>query len=197
MHVEIDGRAEVHDDARAAIFRERRDAVGDAVGAHFLRVVVVDGHAGADARLDEEGFGVEIALGHLFEGGVQRRHHRTDDDAANFAGIEARQREQVAREDAVFVHGLVARGGQTPVGDQFGAAKNAEHRVGVAYVQSQKHQFLGCLGHVAGNDDGEAAILAADAQQPIGFQAIGDAGIGFRCGGDAHSFSPGETRCFG
>ena len=63
--VEIDGRAEIHHDARPAVFGERRHAVDDAVRAHFLRIVVVHGHARLDARLDEERLGVKIALGHF------------------------------------------------------------------------------------------------------------------------------------
>ncbi len=140
-HVEIDGRAEIHHDARPAVLCEGGHAIDDAVGAHFLRIVVVDGHAGADAGLDEKRLGMKISLGHLLERGIQRRHNRTDDHAVNFVGIEARQREQIAREDAVFVHGLVARGSQAPVGDQFLIAKDAQHRVGIADVQSQQHQF--------------------------------------------------------
>ena len=76
-----------------------------------------------------------------FERGVERRHHGADDHAANFVGIEAGKGKEVAREDAVFVHGLIARGGQAPIGDQFGVAKNAQHRVGIADVNGQQHQF--------------------------------------------------------
>ena len=55
--------------------------------------------------------------------------------------IEARQGKKIARQDAVLVHGLIARRGQPPVGDQLRAAKNAQHRVGIAHVNSQQHQF--------------------------------------------------------
>ena len=72
--VEINRRAEIDDDARAAVFVERGDAVDDAVGADFLRVVVVHGHAGLDAGLDEERFVAEVTLGHSarveFSGGT-------------------------------------------------------------------------------------------------------------------------------
>ena len=94
---------------------------------------------GLDAGLDEQRLALEIALRHSRESGIQRRHHRADDDAADFAGLEARQSEEVAREDAVLVHGLIARGGQPPVGDQLLAAENAQHRVGVAHIERQKH----------------------------------------------------------
>ena len=62
--VEIDRRAEIDHDARAAVFVEGRHAVHDAVRAHFLRIIVQHGHAGLDARLDEQRFALEIALRH-------------------------------------------------------------------------------------------------------------------------------------
>ena len=55
-------------------------------------------------------------------------------------GLQLREREKVARQNAVFVDGLVARGRQSPVRDEFLAAKHAEHRVRVAHIQGQKHQ---------------------------------------------------------
>ena len=79
-------RAEIHDDARAAVFSKGRDAVDDAVRADFLRIVDEDGHARLDARLDEQRLAAEIALGHACERGIQRRHDRADDHAADFAG---------------------------------------------------------------------------------------------------------------
>ena len=54
-HVEVDGGAEVHDDARAAVFVEAGHAVDQAVGAHFVGVVVADGDAEIGARADEHG----------------------------------------------------------------------------------------------------------------------------------------------
>jgi hypothetical protein len=82
----------------------------------------------------------EIALGHSCERGIERRHDRADDDAADFAGLETGESEEFAAEDAVFVDGLIARGGQAPVRDEFFAAEDAEHGVGVADIERQKHQ---------------------------------------------------------
>ena len=45
MHVEVDGGAQVDDHARAAVLVEAGDAVDQAVGAHFVGVVVADGEA--------------------------------------------------------------------------------------------------------------------------------------------------------
>ena len=50
-HVEVDGGAEVHDDARAAVFVEAGDAVHQPVGAHFVGIVVADGEPDIGARL--------------------------------------------------------------------------------------------------------------------------------------------------
>ncbi len=86
--VEINGGAEIDDDARAAVFFEGGDAVDDAVGADFLRVVVLHGHAGLDAGLDEKSFFAEVTLGHSGESGIQRRDDGADDDAADFARLE-------------------------------------------------------------------------------------------------------------
>ncbi len=55
-------------------------------------------------------------------------------------GSRLREGEEVAREDAVFVDGLIARGGEAPVGDEFDAAEDAEDCVGVADVEREKHQ---------------------------------------------------------
>src|SRR2546428_345525 len=53
-NVERGGGAEVDHDHRAAVGRERGDAVDDAVGAHVAGRLVEDRHPGAHARLDDE-----------------------------------------------------------------------------------------------------------------------------------------------
>ena len=96
----------------------------------------------------------------------------------NLARIEARQRKKIARQDAVFVHGLVARRGQPPVRDQLRAAKNAQHRVGVSDVERQQHQFASETS--PDMITSSRAIVAPHAQQAVGFEAIGGAGVSFR-----------------
>ena len=49
-HVEVDGGAHIDDDARAAVFVEAGDAVDQAVGAHFVGVVVADREADIGVR---------------------------------------------------------------------------------------------------------------------------------------------------
>ena len=124
-HVEVDRRPKIHHDARPAVLGERRDAVDDPVRAHLLRIIVVHRHSRADAGLDEERLGVKVLFGHARQRGVQRRHHRTDDHAANFVRIEIRDGKKIARQNTVLVHGLIPRRGQPPIGDQLGAAKDS------------------------------------------------------------------------
>ncbi len=67
--------------------------------------------------------------------------------------------EKIAREDAVLVHGLVARGGEAPVRDEFVAAENAEDRVGVADIEREEHQEASA--DVARKDEFDAAAVVA------------------------------------
>ena len=85
--VDCGGRAEIHHDARAAVFLKRRDAVHDAVRAHLKRVVNQHGHSCLNPRLDEQGLAAEIMLRHSGERRVQGRYNRTDNHAADFVGL--------------------------------------------------------------------------------------------------------------
>ena len=73
--VEVGAGAEVDDDRRAAVEIERRDRVGDAIGADLLRVVVEDRHAGLDAGLDHDGVEVEVAASPSGAGSRARAAH--------------------------------------------------------------------------------------------------------------------------
>ena len=54
-------------------------------------------------------------------------------------GINPRQSKQIAREDSVFIHCLIARRGEPPVRDEFRAAEKTQNRICVSHVQRQKH----------------------------------------------------------
>ena len=69
-HVEGYRRAEVHNDARPAVFLKGSHAVGDAVRAHFLRVIVMDGHSRARPRSEEKRLQVKVLPSHFLEHGV-------------------------------------------------------------------------------------------------------------------------------
>ncbi len=72
---------------------------------------------------------------------LRRGHNRADDDAADVLGVEASASVKRLRVRMLYlVHGLVARGGEPPIGDQRGAAKDAQHGVGVADIDGQQHQ---------------------------------------------------------
>src|SRR6267378_1841147 len=92
------------------------------------------------ARLDEERLYAAVAPRHFGERAIERRHHRADDDTFDRGGVEPGKSEEVAGEDAVFVHSLIARRGQSPVRGEFRAAENAQHGVRVAHVQCEQHQ---------------------------------------------------------
>src|SRR5690606_3216713 len=81
--VEGGGGAEVDDDGRPAVQVERGDGVGDAVGAHLLRVVVEDGQPGADAGLDHDRVVAEVALAHATQRAGDPRHRRAQADAGD------------------------------------------------------------------------------------------------------------------
>ena len=63
--IESGGRPEIDDDARASIFFERGHSVHNAVGTDLRGVVVMHGHSGFHAGLDEEGLEIEITLADL------------------------------------------------------------------------------------------------------------------------------------
>ncbi len=162
--VEGGGGAEVDDHAGASVFIEGGDGVDDAVGADFGGIVIVDGHAGLDAGLDEQWFRVEVALADLAQHGVERGHYRRDHDAVNAGGFKAGHGKKIAEEDAVFVNGaalprsdapvgyeaLVARrDGGAAIGMEFGyAGKNSEDGVSVADIENEEH--VGILLRVRG-----------------------------------------------
>ena len=137
--VEGDGGAEIHHHRGPAVFLEGSHGVGDAVGPHLLRIVVVNADAGLDAGPDEQRSEVEIALRQLGHRAVKGGHHRADDDSVNLAGVDAGQLQQVTRHEAVAVHGLLVIGHQAPVGQQPFTLVHAQQGVGVVDVNNQQH----------------------------------------------------------
>src|SRR5271169_947710 len=77
---------------------------------------------------------------HSGECRVQGRHNGADDHAADFFRLQFGQREKVTGEDAVFIYGSIARGGETPIGDQSFFAEDAQHRIRVTDIERQQHQ---------------------------------------------------------
>ena len=141
-HVEVDGGAHIHHHARAAVFVEAGDSVDQAVGAHFVRVVVAYGEPDIGARRDEHGFGVEVALGHERQGGIDGRHHARNDDAVDLGDIQARREEEIAQQDAPLVGGLFVDRAQAPLEKKFAAFESADRDVAVTCVKSQQHVRL-------------------------------------------------------
>ena len=154
------------------------------------------GMPGLHARLDEQRLLAEIALGHSGERGIQRRHDRADNHAADFARLEIRESEKIARENAVFVDGLIARGGKPPVRDEFLAAENAEHRVCIADIERQKHQDASA-DVARENRLDAAAVIARHAQHAARFEPGRDPGECFRRRGNLHVLPFEISRDFG
>ena len=83
-HVEVGRGAEVDDDARAAIERERRQGVRDAIGTNFLRIVREHGYAGPRPRLDDHVGDVRVvAVEHRPHLTQHRRHGRAQRDTGD------------------------------------------------------------------------------------------------------------------
>src|SRR5207237_7918807 len=120
------------DDRRTAVRRVRGDAVHDAIGADFLRIVDVNRDAGLHARLDEDRIDVEVLPDHRRDGKIQRRNDRRDDRA-----FEHGRADELSREDAVFVRRSFARGGQSPRADELFAAVETEDYVRVADIDDE------------------------------------------------------------
>src|SRR5205085_11876909 len=59
-NIEIDGRAEVDHDARTAVFPDSRDAIDQAIRAHFAGVVVKYSNSQVHTGRDEEGLAVKL-----------------------------------------------------------------------------------------------------------------------------------------
>jgi hypothetical protein len=94
---------------------EGGDSVHQPVRAQIRGGILQDRHSGLDARLNKERLQVEVLLADLAECGVDGRHHRGNNDVRHLAGIEAVHLEEIDEEHAVFVGGLGAMGGDSPV----------------------------------------------------------------------------------
>src|SRR5579863_1776581 len=138
--VKINCRAEVNGDARPAIFLKCSNTIHDAVSANFLRIVIVNGHSGADARLNKKRFTLEISPRCLGQSAVERWYNGADDHSTQGTAFNACERKQITGQDPVFVHGLIARGSEAPVGCKLCAAEYSEHRVCVPDINGEQHR---------------------------------------------------------
>src|SRR3569833_511873 len=84
-YFELCSSAEIDDDARAAVALNGGDAVSDAIGAEFRRVVDERGHTGLDAGFNKKRFQMKVRLAYLAKGRVERRHNRCDEDIRHLA----------------------------------------------------------------------------------------------------------------
>src|SRR4029077_15889556 len=66
-------------------------------------------------------------------------NHRRDDESVDRRRIDFGERQEIARQDAVLVHGPVAHGGQPPVGQKARLCVHPQDRVRVSDVHHQKH----------------------------------------------------------
>ena len=106
-NVEVGGGSEVDDDGGTSIVVERADAIGDAIGADFARIVGKDGQAGFDSGFDEERLLGEGALAELAENPVDggTTEAMTTPRMAPVSTFSCW--EKTADENAVFVGSLV------------------------------------------------------------------------------------------
>ena len=112
------GRAQINHDAWPAKFFKRSHAIHNTVCAHFLRIFIKHRHTSLDARLHKQRLEMEVALANFAQGGIHGRNHGRNDDATNFSNFNFSNGKQVAKENAVFVHGVRHHGSHAPVGHQ-------------------------------------------------------------------------------
>ena len=124
--LDIGRRAQVDHDARRAVDGTGRHGVGDAVGADLGRVVVVDGHAGLEARPHGEHASRASAGKRRLPRALERRHHAAQHGSrghkcarharigrqrghdlsethARFVGRNARRRRDLASRERAFL----------------------------------------------------------------------------------------------
>jgi hypothetical protein len=142
--------AEIHDHARAAVFFKSRHSIYDAIGAYLRGIVIQHLHTGLDAGLNEQRFGIEVALAHLAQHRIERRHDGRDHDAVDVGNFDILHREKIAEDNTILVHGAVEVRADAPVRGQALVAlrfrrdvlaravlhsrKHAQHRIGVSHI---------------------------------------------------------------
>ncbi len=138
--VEGGGGAEIGHEDRSAVLVVGSRAVGDAVGAHVLRIVHADVDAGLHARPDDHRVDVEELHDARAERMHHLRHHGRDDHIADIARRVSAQVQELHDHQPVFVGGVVRlRGDAVCAGDAF-VVKESDDHVGVADVDGdQKH----------------------------------------------------------
>ena len=144
-------------------------------------------HAGLDARLDKQRLDVKVDLADLAQRGLDRRHHRGDDDVRHLARRQAVHLKEIDEEHAVLVHGLGAVRGDAPVRGQFGLFAvepiEAEHRIRIADIESKQHvlsQRLDLRGANAAGLHRHQSICRAHQQKSILVEPGRNAGAGLR-----------------
>ena len=140
--VEGSGGAEVDHNAGAPEPRKGGDAVHQSIGAHFRRVVHLDRHSRLDTGFDEHRLDIEVALAHLAQGGVERRHHRGDNDGGDLSRINLAHGEEIQEQNPILVGSLGTQGADAPVRHQFVGTWliDAKNRVGIADIEGEQHR---------------------------------------------------------
>ena len=121
---------------------EGGDRVDEAVRADLVGVVDPNRHARLDPGPDLQEARVEVALRHPLVLGAERRHHRGDRDRVDPAALDPAQGEQAGDALGDLIAGRAGDGSKAPVLDQLGAVEGAEVRLGVADVDSEKHEHI-------------------------------------------------------
>ena len=137
--VEVDGGAQIDHDAGAAVLRETRDGIHQAVRAHFARVVVAHGDSEIGRVIHEQRLAVEVTLGHRLQRLIDGRNHARNDHVLHGRQIQLREREQVADQNAPLVGGLLLDGAQPPAADDVFAVEGADGHVRIADIESKQH----------------------------------------------------------
>src|SRR5580692_4079627 len=158
-------RPKIHNDARPPILVKSCDAIHDPVRANFHRIIYQHRHPGFYAQFHEQRLLTKINPRHFRQRPIHRRHHRTDNHAANRIAVQLRQSKQISRKHAVLIDSLLPRRRQPPIGNQLFATKNAQHGIRVSDIDRQQH--LPRLRHIPGNHRHHLSVVALHLQQPF------------------------------
>ena len=115
------------------------DGIDDPVGTHFAGIVVVDWHAGLDARADHVGGVVKKITHNRFHDPGQGGHDRGDDGGFDRAEAKSGLGEETVQQDRVFIRSTGLVRGKAPVADERERVVDPQNDIAVADVDHQKH----------------------------------------------------------
>ena len=137
--VERGRRPEVDQHCRAAVEVMCGDGVGDPVGTHAPRVVVLDPDAGPGAGTDHHGLQVERGVGKFVDAPRQRGNHAAHHHPGDLSGREIAPPEELHERQPELIAGEPVVRVDPEVRDQPVAVEDPDDDVGVPDVDREQH----------------------------------------------------------